>query len=448
MEVRQKWNLATIRSSIRFSRHDERFFQEKCALDCASHGYFNAGYQLRPVFLAGIMRITPRISGFKPAFCVCLALLVLFGPLTPIGVADNKQKLQELQGKSRTLSSKAAEMRRKKMEKMRAAQVKSQNIAKNQQRLEQEKRSLEFHQQRLGETRDKLVYLDRRLDSTMGDAIRLGQDAGRRLRNLYMGERLSMIQMILEANDLSTLLDRIYYKKKIMAQDKKLLLDLQAKVQELNRLKGDLAQQRTVIGQTIATIRVKNLEIQRSIEIDRSLREKYQHDAAFYQRAEAELLAESNSTTTMIRSLMSSKKATFEVVKNSTGSFMWPIQGRVTSGFGSRFHPIHKRTITHTGLDIGGPNGGAILAADGGQVIFAGWKGGYGKAVMINHGNRNGRNLVTLYGHLSRISVSVGQSVSKGQAIGAEGSTGYATGPHLHFEVRVNGAPVNPMGYL
>lgn len=382
---------------------------------------------------------------------ICSGLLgvLLFGMLTTTGFADDKQKIRELQTRSRSLKSKAEVLRRKRYEKMRAARAKSQDIAVNQQKLERERRSLQFHEQRLGQTRDKLVFLDNRLDATMGDAVRLGQDAGKRLRSLYMGERLSMIQMILEANDLSTLLDRVYYKKKIMAQDKKLLLDLEAKIQELNTLKSDLARQKTMLGQTIATIRVKNIEIQRSIEIDRSLRSRYQNDAAFYQRAEQELLQESNNTTAQIRAMIGSKKGSFQTgVKNSTGSFMWPIQGRISSNFGSRFHPIHKRRITHTGLDIAGPNGGAIHAADGGQVIFAGWKGGYGKAIMINHGNRNGKNLVTLYGHLSQISVSNGQNVSKGQVIGREGSTGYSTGPHLHFEVRVNGAPVNPTSYL
>jgi murein DD-endopeptidase MepM/ murein hydrolase activator NlpD len=331
---------------------------------------------------------------------------------------------------------------------MRAAQRMNQNIAVNQQRLETEQRSLTFHQQRLGETKDKLVYLDNRLDATLGDAVRLSKDAGRRMRSLYMGERVSMLQMILEANDLSSLLDRIYYKRKIVAQDKKLLNDLQAKIQELNALKSDLATQKVILGQTIATIRVKNIEIQRSIELDKTLRDKYRNDAAFYDRAEAELQAESNNITAQIRGMMSSKKGAFKVVPNSTGSFMWPIHGRITSGFGRRYHPIHHRYITHTGLDIAGPNKGAVHAADGGKVIWAGWKGGYGKAVMINHGDRNGHNLVTLYGHMSALAASVGQTVSKGQTIGYEGSTGYSTGPHLHFEVRVDGAPVNPQGYL
>lgn len=383
----------------------------------------------------------------KGLLCMWL-VLGCFLAVMPGGFADNRQRIRELQSKTQTIKARAAEMRRKKFEKMRAAQQMNQSIVANQQKLEVERRSLQFHQQRLGETRDKLVFLDNRLDATLGDAMRLGQDAGKRLRNLYMGERLSMLQMILEANDLSTLLDRIYYKRKIAAQDKKLLDDLRLKIQELNSLKSDLARQKSMIGQTIATIRVKNIEIQRSIEVDRALRDKYRHDAAFYDRAESELLAESSNITAQIRGLMSSRKASFRVVRNSTGSFMWPISGHISSGFGRRFHPIHRRTIMHTGLDIGGPNGGAIRAADGGQVIFAGWKGGYGKAVMINHGNRNGRNLVTLYGHMSRLSVSTGENVSKGQVIGNEGSTGYSTGPHLHFEVRVDGAPVNPMNYL
>ena len=364
----------------------------------------------------------------------------------PVLAVDNRGKVRELQEQTSALKQRAAELRLKKYEKMRAAQRVNANIVQNQQHLEAEKRSLVFHEQRLGQTKDRLVYLDNRLGTTMKDATRLSQDAGKRLRSLYMGERLSLLQMIVESNDLSTLLDRIYYKQKIVAQDKALLTDLQQKIQELNALKGELARQRQVIGQTIATIRVKNVEIQRAIEVDSALRDRYRNDANFYARAESELLAESASITSQIRALTARKS--FQVVRGSTGQFIWPIAGSIRSGFGYRFHPIHHRTILHTGLDIGGPNRGAVHSADGGQIIWAGWKGGYGKTVMVNHGSRNGHNIVTLYGHLSGIAVSTGQEISKGQVIGYEGSTGYSTGPHLHFEVRLDGVPVNPLGYL
>lgn len=377
---------------------------------------------------------------------IILFLLPLMFVSAPSGWADNRQRIHDLQRQTHAIRQRAAEMRRKKYEKMRAALQMNQNIAANQQRLESERRSLSLHEQRLGETREKISYLDDRLDRAMGDAMRLERDAARRLRNLYMGERISLLGMILESNDLATLLDRIYYKQRIVSQDKQLLTDLSEKIRELDDMKGELARQKNLLGRTITTIRVKNMQIQRSIEIDTVLREKYKHDVAFYERAESELLVESASITAQIRSL--SIRKSFQVVRNSTGSFIRPIAGSIRSGFGFRFHPIHHRNIMHTGLDIAGPNRGAVCAADGGQVIWAGWKGGYGKAIMINHGNRGGNNLVTLYGHLSSILVSVGSNVSKGQTIGQEGSTGYSTGPHLHFEVRVNGVPVNPLGYL
>jgi murein DD-endopeptidase MepM/ murein hydrolase activator NlpD len=107
-------------------------------------------------------------------------------------------------------------------------------------------------------------------------------------------------------------------------------------------------------------------------------------------------------------------------------------------------HPIlHVRKL-HTGIDIRAPKGARIVAAGSGKVIFAGSNGGYGNFTMIDHGN----GLVTCYAHQSSIVVSKGQHVSAGTTIGYVGSTGLSTGPHLHFEVRVNGTPVNPMGYL
>jgi murein DD-endopeptidase MepM/ murein hydrolase activator NlpD len=376
-------------------------------------------------------------------------LLLLFIPSPSQAFWDENQnhsQIRELQHKTFDIRHRVAEMRRKKYEKMKAARDMIYTINVNQQRLEQERHSLDLHQQRLEETRDKISYLEHRMDGVTGNAMRLGKVASSRLRALYMGERLTLLSMILEANNLATLLDRIYYKQRIVGQDKQLLTELRLKIEELNSLKNQLASQKYTLGRSISNIRVKNMQIQRTIEIDTQLRQKYQKDAAFYDRAESELLAESAGITAQIRAL--SAQHSFQVVRNSTGIMMWPIRGRIASGFGYRYHPIHHRTIMHTGLDIGGPNHGSIHAADGGRVIFAGWKGGYGKAVMINHGNRNGRNIVTLYGHMSSLLVSTGSSVGKGQVIGLEGSTGYSTGPHLHFEVRVNGAPVNPLNYL
>ena len=116
-----------------------------------------------------------------------------------------------------------------------------------------------------------------------------------------------------------------------------------------------------------------------------------------------------------------------------SGALAWPVYGPISQYFGR-----------HTGIDIAGSTGSAIQAAAAGTVTFAGWDGGYGKFVIINHGN----GLVTRYGHCSSLLVSAGQSVSSGQTIGLRGSTGNSTGPHLHFEVLSGGSFVNPLSYL
>ena len=127
----------------------------------------------------------------------------------------------------------------------------------------------------------------------------------------------------------------------------------------------------------------------------------------------------------------------------STTGFVWPTAGGVASGFGPRMHPILGYARMHTGLDIGGAMGQPIWAAKAGTVISAGWNGGYGNTVIVSHGG-----VATLYAHMSRVDVSTGMEVSTGQQLGAVGSTGLSTGPHLHFETRVNGTPQDPLIFL
>jgi hypothetical protein len=124
----------------------------------------------------------------------------------------------------------------------------------------------------------------------------------------------------------------------------------------------------------------------------------------------------------------------------------WPLPGntRLTSYFGWRLHPILNEMRFHAGLDIAGPYGTPIVAAGAGTVVFAGWNGGYGNFIMVDHGH----GVVSCYGHQSKFAVVKGQKVSRGQRIGYVGTTGLSTGPHLHFEVRVNGVPTDPLAFL
>jgi len=123
---------------------------------------------------------------------------------------------------------------------------------------------------------------------------------------------------------------------------------------------------------------------------------------------------------------------------------MWPVNGPISSPYGYRIHPILGYLKLHTGIDFGVGYGTPIHACDSGLVIYATWMGGYGNVIIVDHGH----GISTLYAHQSSLAVGTGSLVARGQVVGYVGSTGFSTGPHLHFEVRVNGNPVDPMGYL
>jgi murein DD-endopeptidase MepM/ murein hydrolase activator NlpD len=186
-------------------------------------------------------------------------------------------------------------------------------------------------------------------------------------------------------------------------------------------------EQRRLVAQEV--IRLENLTAQQEADLEKLIREQQAIEEA--RRAAARRAAK-----------LAGKPIPPEL--GAPAYFSWPVSGPITSPFGMRADPFGHGFTMHTGLDIGAPMGATITAAAAGHVIYAKWYGGYGNAIIIDHGGAT----VTLYGHCSHIFVSEGQDVQRGQAIGAVGSTGMSTGPHLHFEVRVNGHPVDPSSRL
>lgn len=166
-----------------------------------------------------------------------------------------------------------------------------------------------------------------------------------------------------------------------------------------------------------------------------------QGQRAEYERRKDDLTRESSSIASFLRQRQSQQT----VVSHGDGSLAWPISGaRITSYYGVRRHPIFGTERLHAGLDFAGSHGTPVGAAGAGEVLYVGWRGGYGNAVIIDHGG----GLATLYAHLSSITISDGETVGVGTTIGRVGSTGYSTGPHLHFETRVGGNPVDPLQFL
>jgi murein DD-endopeptidase MepM/ murein hydrolase activator NlpD len=159
-----------------------------------------------------------------------------------------------------------------------------------------------------------------------------------------------------------------------------------------------------------------------------------------YERRIRDLQAESDSIASLLRRRSSGGPAI-----RGNGSLSSPLARPViTSTFGYRIHPIYGDRRLHAGIDMRGANGTPIYASAPGEVVFAGTRGGYGSTVIIDHGG----GIATLYAHQSKLAVAAGDEVARGQVIGAVGSTGFSTGPHLHFEVRARGVPVDPLGYL
>ena len=321
-------------------------------------------------------------------------------------------------------------------------------LSNNQQKLEIAHSRLQQNTIRYNNLVANLSSMEIQLNHALAEFQKLDAEMKARIRQVFMHQRTGMFESILYAKDVNSLLDTFYFEKIVILEDYRRIQALKAKAQHIAALKSQVESQKRMIESSIRDINNQRTAIQNSIAANKSMIERLKKDKAYYEKTEKELANQSANIQNMIAKLAKNNAgSSSRVVVSSTG-FIRPISGPITSPFGYRIHPIFKSRIYHSGIDIGGPNGGAIKASNDGKVIYSGWYGGYGKVVILDHGVINGKPITTLYAHMSSISVSNGQMVTKGQTLGREGSTGYSTGPHCHFEVRVNGKPVNPLSYV
>ncbi len=317
----------------------------------------------------------------------------------------------------------------------------------NQQKLEKAQVELRSTTQRYNSLVSNLTSMERQLNAAVFEFQSLDNAMKSRIRQVFKHQRQGMFELILSTNNVNSLMDIFYFEKLVIQDDYKRMQAVKAKADEIAVLKAQVESQKRMVEASIRDINNQRATIQGSIAENKNMIQRLQKDKNYYERSERELAKQSASIQNMIANMTKGGSSSSTVKVSSTG-FIYPISGPITSPFGWRTHPIFKSRIFHSGIDIGGPNGGAIKASNDGKVIFSGWYGGYGKVVILDHGVINGQPITTLYAHMSTILVNNGQMVKKGQQIGKEGSTGYSTGPHCHFEVRVNGKPTNPRNYI
>ncbi|WP_339394227.1 murein hydrolase activator EnvC family protein [Nostoc sp. UHCC 0870] len=275
-----------------------------------------------------------------------------------------------------------------------------------------------------------------------------------RLRYLQRSPISQGWAVLLQSRDISDFISRRYQLKLVYQADQQILAKLNQQANLLIKQKTEVEEKKNEVAVIREQLLAQKADYQAQAQSQSELVQRLNSDRLALEAAQNQLERDSQNLETLIQQKVAEARAREEaqakannrknVFIGGTGLFALPSNARTSSSFGWRVHPILGYRRFHAGLDFAASYGSTIRAADSGTVIFAGWYGGYGKTVIIDHG----RGITTLYGHSSELYVTEGETVQRGQAIASVGSTGLSTGPHLHFEVRRNGTPVNPADYL
>lgn len=250
--------------------------------------------------------------------------------------------------------------------------------------------------------------------------------------------------VLLQSNSLNNFLDRRYQLRRVYQADRQILVDLKAEADRLNQRRQQVEKQKNEIALLSQQLLAQKAEVEAQAANQQELIGRLRTDRHALEAAETRLAQDSQDIGQLIQARLAEQRQQQRVATRGTGQMVFPSDGEITSSFGWRTHPILGDARFHAGVDFGADYGGPIWAADQGMVIFAGWYGGYGNTVIIDHGN----GITTLYGHASEFYVAEGDSIQRGHLIAAVGSTGLSTGPHLHFEVRRDGEPIDPADFL
>jgi len=341
-----------------------------------------------------------------------------------------RAKKIELEQKKRMAKKKLREIRRKERsisEELQQIQLKLLSAMERHKRLSAE---LSFTRAKVEKLRREVTCLSNKLSSDR-------EKFRRKLVSIYKQEPVVYVSLLLSSKNLMDAMSRFYVVRKVIASDSRLLNSLEQNLKLLRERQRQLEEQESRLRALHAQVAEQKKQIEQQKAKQVKILRSVQSERLMYERYIREWEEESEAIERMLTALQMRRPV---VTKPWVGSFIRPVSGEITSGFGYRMHPIFKVVRFHTGIDIACSYGTPIRAAGSGTVVFSGWRRAYGLTVIIDHGN----GIATLYAHCSRVYVSEGEKVEAGQVIAEVGSTGLSTGPHLHFEVRRYGTPINP----
>lgn len=266
-----------------------------------------------------------------------------------------------------------------------------------------------------------------------------------RLRWIQKQPKVQGWAALLQSEDLANLFQKRYRIRLLYEADVEQLKTVQASFAVLQQRRFDIENQKNEIALIQEQLRFQKSQAETQVATQNSLSDRLRRDRLALDAALARLEQDSTLLGQFIRDRRSRQgQPVYPPIVLGESAFIYPVLGPISSEFGWRVHPISGTERFHSGIDFAVDYGTPIAAVAAGQVIFAGWYGGYGNAVIIDHGG----GLTTLYAHTSELLIHEGDWLNRGTIVATVGSTGYSTGPHLHFEVRQEGEPVDPMQYL
>lgn len=381
-----------------------------------------------------------KILGALLAFTLCFSMVI---PAQADDILDAKKKQQELEQQKNTAEAEKSEL--------------SSELDSIVSKMEKTQSDLTAKETEINDAETELVTAKANEDDQY-------QTMKLRIKYMYENGSNEFLEILMEANSIADLLNKAEYINKISQCDRELLVEyedtrkdvenrenaLKKEYAELESLQDELAGEQANVEKLLAdkNIQINNLTSEISSNADKLKQLIAEAEAAEARRKEAEATAAAQAAQAAAAAssgTSSSGNTSSNASATGTGSLTHPVPGAaITSGFGGRVAPTAGATTGHDGIDYGAGYGAAVYAADSGTVITAQYNSARGNYIVINHGN----GMQTWYQHLSSMNVTVGQTVARGQMIGNVGTTGISTGPHLHFEVHVNGVPVNPLNYL